>query len=424
VTRVLLVAPDRVGATMAGPGIRYFELARRLAASHDVRLAAPLGSEPLADAPGFVVYDPKRPKTLASLLARDEVVLAPPLAPRLTAALPREGRRWIVDVYNPEPFEGLEFQKERPRRERLVRDAARVDRISFAARAGCAFVCASERQRDMWLGFLAANRRLDSDLYERDPTMRKLIGVVGFGVPEEPPQPAETAVLRGNVFLQDARIVVWNGGLWDWLDPLTLVRALSLLRAEDDRWRLAFLGTARPGGRAAMSMGARVEREVSQLELGDAVHFNPAWTPYAERGAALLECDMGVSAHLETLETRFAYRTRLVDLVWARVPIVAAAGDEWSARVAAEGLGEVFAPGDVDALAAALLRVADAGRGGYARALDAAAASLAWSSVIAPLLALIDDVQSRPPRGPGLGGRLHHARHSAVAGVERIVGGA
>ena len=73
---------------------------------------------------------------------------------------------------------------------------------------------------------------------------------------------------------------------------------------------------------------------------------------------------MGVSAHLETLETRFAYRTRLIDLVWARVPIVAAAGDEWSARVAAEGLGEVFAPGDADGLAAALRRVADAGRGG------------------------------------------------------------
>src|SRR5438477_34396 len=109
-TRILLVSPDRVGTTMAGPGIRYFELGRRLAEAHDVLLAAPTGSEPPADAPTFASYDPDRPASLDDLLARGQIVLAPPLAPRLARGFTRGGRRWIVDLYNPEPFEGLEYQ--------------------------------------------------------------------------------------------------------------------------------------------------------------------------------------------------------------------------------------------------------------------------------------------------------------------------
>src|SRR6186997_1984149 len=41
VGRLIFVSPDRVGPEMAGPGVRYVELARQLAKTHDVLLAAP-----------------------------------------------------------------------------------------------------------------------------------------------------------------------------------------------------------------------------------------------------------------------------------------------------------------------------------------------------------------------------------------------
>jgi hypothetical protein len=44
-TRVLIVSTDVVGARMAGPGIRAFELARALARAHSVTLAVPGGSD-------------------------------------------------------------------------------------------------------------------------------------------------------------------------------------------------------------------------------------------------------------------------------------------------------------------------------------------------------------------------------------------
>ena len=50
-----------------------------------------------------------------------------------------------------------------------------------ALASGDAFVCASERQRDLWLGALLALGRIDPDAYAADPSLRSLIDVVPFG---------------------------------------------------------------------------------------------------------------------------------------------------------------------------------------------------------------------------------------------------
>ncbi len=422
--RLIFVSPDRVGPEMAGPGVRYVELARQLAKTHDVLVAAPTGSGPVANGPEVAVYDPERPQTLRSLLAGREVVVAPPLPPRLMRGVATSSRAWIVDLYNPEPFEGLEHQRTRPRFERKVRDVVRIDRVAFAVRAGSAFVCASERQRDMWLGFLAASRRLDSDLYARDAELRTLVDVVPFGLPETEPIAGAEPVLRGPVFPVDTRIMVWNGGLWDWLDPLTVLRALALLRADDPAWGLVFMGTIRPSHREQMAMTERAVQLADELGLREAgaVHFRPGWTPYADRASLLLECDMGVSAHRASLETRFSYRSRMLDFLWTRLPIVSSDGDEWAERIAAERLGEVAPPGDPEAFAAAAKRVAERGRPAFAGALAEAASRETWSDAVKPLARLVETVSASPGRHGRLARTLYDARHSTVARAARARG--
>ena len=42
----------------------------------------------------------------------------------------------------------------------------------------------------------------------------------------------------------DAEVVIWNGGLWNWLDPETAVRAVARLAERRPRARLVFMGTA------------------------------------------------------------------------------------------------------------------------------------------------------------------------------------
>ncbi|MFM9022136.1 MAG: hypothetical protein ACKOK7_00035, partial [Solirubrobacterales bacterium] len=48
-------------------------------------------------------------------------------------------------------------------------------------------MCASEAQRDLWLGMMAALDRVPLEAYDRDPSLRSFIDVVPFGVPAEPP---------------------------------------------------------------------------------------------------------------------------------------------------------------------------------------------------------------------------------------------
>ncbi|HEX4628986.1 MAG TPA: hypothetical protein VH137_09375, partial [Gemmatimonadales bacterium] len=124
---------------------------------------------------------------------------------------------------------------------------------------------------------------------------------------------------------------------------------------------------------------------------------------YAERGVWLTQAACGLSTHSEHLESRFAYRTRLLDCFWAGLPVVCTTGDDLAERVQREGLGAVAPPGDVEALSTAMARVLDTGRESYAPALRNAAEQQTWRRVAEPLARWISEPRpaSRPGDAPG-----------------------
>ena len=64
-----------------------------------------------------------------------------------------------------------------------------------------------------------------------------------------------------------------------------------------------------------------------------------------------------MSTHRANLESRFAYRTRLLDCIWAGLPIVCTEGDVMAEMVARHGFGIVVPAGDAEALADAIQRI-------------------------------------------------------------------
>jgi hypothetical protein len=54
------------------------------------------------------------------------------------------------------------------------------------------------------------------------------------------------------------------------------------------------------------------------------------------------------------VETAFSFRTRILDYLWASLPIVATGGDTFGTLIAERGLGATVPAEDVDALEAAL----------------------------------------------------------------------
>ena len=88
--------------------------------------------------------------------------------------------------------------------------------------------------------------------------------------------------------------------------------------------RLFFMGLRHPNPLVdEMRMATRARGLADQLGLtGTHIFFNEGWVPYEQRGDYLLEADLGVSAHFDDLESRFAFRTRLLDCFWASLPVV------------------------------------------------------------------------------------------------------
>jgi hypothetical protein len=118
------------------------------------------------------------------------------------------------------------------------------------------------------------------------------------------------------------------------------------------------------------------------------VFFNEHWVPYDERADYLLDADVGVSCHLDHIETEFSFRTRILDYLWAGLPIVCTDGDSFGELVRAEGLGRTVPAGDVGALAEALIDLlsdAEALRQTSAR-VTMTATRFTWASTLDPLL--------------------------------------
>ncbi|MFC4004221.1 glycosyltransferase [Prauserella oleivorans] len=406
--KVLVLTGDAITERMAGPAIRAWNIAEVLSGEHDVRLVT---VNPLADPPPapFPVSAARR-RDLTEPVEWADIVILQGHVLEMAPALKAEHAHKIVvcDLYDPMHLELLEQGKDAPD-DRRAADLDGVTRVLDAQlQRGDFFLCASERQRHLWLGHLAANGRLTPRLYDADPTTRSLLSVVPFGLPARPPErtgPGLRAALDG--VGEHDRVVLWAGGVYSWFDPLTLVRAIERLSMRHHDVRLVFLGMKHPNPEVAeMDIGTRTIRLADALGLtGKHVFFNEQWVPYGERQNWLLDADCGVTTHFEHIETTFAFRTRVLDYLWAGLPIVTTDGDAFADLVREEGLGVVVPAEDDEALAEALERsLYDTEFATACRERIAVVAQrYTWPSVLEPLVRFCRDPRPAADRLPGAG---------------------
>jgi len=394
---VLVISRHGLGGNLAGTSIRALELARTLTAHADVTLAGT--GEPPSSCEGIpcLGYEAQHPSALRGAIAAADVIVTMPQWPPLMRLLRRAPGRIVYDLYVPEALETIGgFPGQRPLLRHAFTEYA-LDRCLEAMRHGDLMLCASEGQRDLYLGAMLAARLLPAARYAVDPSLRSLIDVVPFGLPESPAVPTGVGGPRTHIpgIGPNDEIVLWNGGIWPWLDPGTAIRAIAALQSERPDVHLVFMGTsnALPAVRATEAASA-IASELGLL--GRRVHFHDGWVPYDQRSDWLLEADCAFYAHHDHLETRFAFRTRLLDCFWARLPVACTTGDDLARQVEQAGAGAVFAPGDVDGAAAALTALLDAGRDAYADPLATLAARHRWDRVAAPLTAFVTGAATTP----------------------------
>lgn len=401
--RILIVTDDVLTHAMAGPAIRAWQIATALSADHDVVLAT---TSPTCERPasGFRAESAGEDR-FAELEQWCSVVVLQGYVLNHVPALRSTEKVMVVDLYDPLHLETLELTREQPEPDRTSHVASSVRVLGAQAERGDYFVCASDKQRDLWMGFLSAAGRVNPDNYLRDPSLRRLIDVVPFGLPDHPPARTGPA-LRGVVPGIGAgdEILLWGGGVYDWLDPLTAIRAVDVVRRAHPGVRLYFLGVRHPNPAIEESRALVAARRLAaDLGLaGSHVFFNEGWVAYEDRAGFLLESDLALSLHMEHLETSYSFRTRILDCIWAGLPIVSTRGDTFAEVIEREGIGRVVPAGDVEAVAAAVTGLLEDPE---ARALSrsraaALSARFTWPEVLAPLVRFCADPSPAPDRRP------------------------
>jgi glycosyltransferase involved in cell wall biosynthesis len=401
--RVLILTEDPVGEVLGGAAIRAFELGRALTDVADVTLAAP-GTAPAGLAGvRHVPFTVARPAPLRALIRNSDVVVTRPTGPLVAGWLRASGARIVYDLLDPLPLDILEAQASAPRERRELWNTIALDQFLEAAHTGHHFLCAGRHQRDLYLGMLLASRLIAPAAYSADPSFRSFLDVVPFGIPTEPPRGLDGIGPKSEIpgVGHDARVVLWSGGIWNWLDPVTAVAATARAAERDPRVRLVFMFARNLGDGGEDLRAARAAHTLAERlgVLDRLVFFHDAVVPYAERASWLLEADCIISTHRDHLESGFAFRTRLLDCFWAGVPAVCTEGDELSERIVHCGGGVSTSPGDVDAVADAIVVVLGRGREAYREPLVAAGADLHWPQVVEPLRRMVQ--LPGPPRALG-----------------------
>ena len=240
--RVLLITGDPIQENMAGPGIRVWNIADQLSRHCDVRIVSWQSVDRASERfeLSFVAEGDE-----ASMSAHEQwadVIVVQGVAFRIFTCVRETEKIVVADLYDPFQLEQLEQNKHRDAATWTEEIEKAVSLLNEQLIRADYFLCASERQRDLWLGSLSSMGRLNPLTYTDDPTFESLIGVAPFGLPAEPPTRTRRAI-KGVVpgIGETDRVLLWGGGIYNWFDPVTLIEAMGLLAEEHPEIKLFFL---------------------------------------------------------------------------------------------------------------------------------------------------------------------------------------
>jgi glycosyltransferase involved in cell wall biosynthesis len=349
--KVLCITLEPISQQMAGPAIRAVELGKQLSDQCDVTVFSPVAKAFTVDyPPSFSIVGDLSKQQVYELAQSHDILFIQANVLKPYPELARLDKYMVVDLYDPYLLSLLAQWKEEP--VTAASSYKLMHQILEKHMASADFsVCASERQRDYWLGRYCGIGRLTPEMYEFDPSFRKMIDIVPFGLPSQPPVSSEPAI-KGKVpgINSDDFVLLWGGGIWEWFDPLTVIQAVAKASKQNPRVKLFFMGWKSPNPQVPlMEMAIRSKKLAEELGvLNKQVFFHDGWVAYEDRINYLLDTDLAVSAHFDLPETRFSFRTRILDYLWAGLPVATTRGDELADLIAKQPAGEAIDYGDVD----------------------------------------------------------------------------
>ena len=252
------------------------------------------------------------------------------------------------------------------------------------------FMTAGFRDRYYLIGLLAASKRLSFGVHKsRD----QLIHVIPMTPPIDHPILREKVIDKNS----DEFIILIAGSFLPWYDYATFFKALKIL---DQRGKTNFKVIFMGGNPKDPRFEKTVKKMGQNHFLGKRVIYT-GLVPFKQRANFYLASDVAVNIPSDTIEDELSVRTRIVDYVWGRLPIITPARDEYSEKVIKQGAGFSYTAGNSLSLAQALEMLMkdrtklEQARKNFETLLDN---DFNCKKVIAPLEAFIDTPNIDPTR--------------------------
>lgn len=220
--------------------------------------------------------------------------------------------------------------------------------------------CRDKQARKFIMGSMISLGILNQDEYKKDRTFENIVEIAQFGIDQKTPKHRED-IYRNKIdgISKKDFLLIWNGGIWNWNDGITLIKAMNLLRKEPIK--LIFQGYKHPNKYQKLSKEANKTISLAKkLKLVNKnVFFVDQWVPFKERGNYLTECDAGIVTSPNIPEANLFLKTRIYDYIWADLPILANDSEAFSNDVEKYKLGLISATGSPSVLADNVRRIAE-----------------------------------------------------------------
>lgn len=360
--KILVISHDKVGTSMAGPGIRYHQIANNLSKKYDVTLAVfnPAYISDVSDV-AYSVVDIHVQKFKEEFKKYD-AILALWLSNEMIEFAKANNIVLIFDIYAPVPVEDLVQRvfggQISPESDFDYNQMLRNYRHFI--RNGDFFLTSNEQQRDFWMGYAFAANKTSPSLQNSRP-VDSFFSICPMGIDLEQIKNIRYKNLLGERIdnLQESDyVIVWTGGIWDWFDAKTPIDAINhVVKSGFNNVKLVFLGTKHPNDDVpAMEETEVARRYAKELELiNKNVFFLDGWLPYDDRIHYLKRANAALYAHKPSIESRFSHRTRVLDHILMCLPTIATSGDYFSDYINKYNLGVSVEPFDSNSMAAAII---------------------------------------------------------------------
>ena len=391
---VIFLTHEPLGPSKSGTSARIFELAHYLAATFTTYIC--YLSRPDSSGAFYRIYS-KDLDRHPQLLSRDEgftvgrsaaaicVIQSSAQATLWLRSRSKAETYVVVDLYCFYWFENLIASLHEPRI-RTLQYQLDISRLTENLLLADHFLVATDKQRSYTIGLLTLLGIANITSLHEDPTLTSLISTVPFGIPDEPPPPEEGSVLS---FLpgvpRSAKVLVWGGGIHDWLDADVLIRAMERLKHAHSNIVLLFASARSHPQRGHSRQATRALNMARHAGLlNHTVFFNDTWVPYNTRYSYLMGATFGVVTHQHHVETEYSFRTRVLDYLWAGLPLVTTTGDYFAQQAHIHQFGLTARPNDSLDLAQNILLMTY-NSSFYKGNIRQFRQSLFWSKVAEPL---------------------------------------